>query len=513
MIKRFKSSRPTYTSMFLSFFFLLLLFSCQDNSTNPKIIDKTGPTIVSVSPAGGTTNQPISQDISVTFSETISETSINANTFFIEPTVSCTISFSNENRTVTFAPSTDLDYSTTYTVTLKTEIQDVAGNPMENDYSWQFTTEDAPIPAFTYPLDNGKRWLYEVYRKTGFVSFQGSDETIFNGDFAVYVADNSIQWQGRTAAALDIAELGDAGEFDLYSVVLFQGTNGVDMWTSGGWRTILSTQLLSFSNNAFLFSGTLANPEPSQLSAVQVTVPAGTYFALKTHYYFSETGPYAPQDIWDERSEYFVDGVGVVASFWDILIDDNDPMAADYYREGTVELKYIDSGPIPSLFHETEPNDVFLDSSNTFPMPAIIFADADLNDQGSIVGGLIGNYISPNTNGERIINDWYRVNATSNSPVFINLKFTGSNNDLDLYIYERWQYQGNNYSQWFGKSTLEAGNSETVAGTFTAGHEYFIGIQAWETPDGRADYWLCIRGTGSENIDKVQQRQITVKQK
>jgi hypothetical protein len=285
------------------------------------------------------------------------------------------------------------------------------------------------------------------------------------------------------------------------------------MWTSGGWRTIISTQLTSFSNNAFLFSGTLANPEPSQVSSVQVTVPAGTYSALRTHYYFTETGQYAPQHIWDERSEYFVDGIGIVASDWDILIDDKDPMAADYYREGSVELKYIDSGPIPSLYHELEPNDTFLDTSNTFPMPAIIFGDADLYDQGSIVGGIYGSYISPNNNGERMINDWYRIKALALSPVIINLKFSGSNNDLDLYVFERWQEQGTHYSQWFGKSTQEAGNVETVAGSFTAGHEYFIGIQAWYTPDGRADYWLCAREADTENIDKIRNRPVTVNHK
>ncbi|NOQ97098.1 MAG: hypothetical protein GQ561_02960, partial [Calditrichae bacterium] len=275
---------------------------------------------------------------------------------------------------------------------------------------------------------------------------------------------------------------------------------------SGGWRKIISTQYTSFSNNAFLFSGTLGNPKASQISSVQVNVPAGTFNTLKTYYYFTETGQYAPQHIWDERMEYFADNVGIVASVWDILIDDKDPMAADYYREGSVSLAYIDSGPIPSLYQELEPNNTFADTSNTFSMPAIIFGDVSLYDQGSIVGGIVGNYISPNANDDKIIHDWYHTKALSSSPIFINLKFTGYYNDLDIYVFERWQEQGTTYTQWFGRGINQAGEQEMIAGTFTAGHEYFIGIQAWDTPDGRADYWVSIRETTSENIGKIEPR-------
>ncbi len=492
---------------------ILLFCSCSEDSTSPEPNNTTGPTILSTIPSNGASNQPISQEISVTFSKPLTTSSCNTNTFYMDQNVTGTISFSNENRTVTFSPTGDLDYSTDYTVTVKSGIQDMSGNPMGTDYSWQFTTEDAPAPVFAFPLTNGKRWLYDVYKKHGFISAQGSSETEFYGDYAVYVVDDNLQWQGRNAAALNVVELGDAGEFDMYSYVLYQGSDGVDMWTSGGWCKIVSTQSTSFSNNAFLFSGTLANPKPSDMSLVQINVPAGTFNALKTYYYFTETGQYAPQHIWDERREYFTDGVGLVASFWDILIDDKDPMAADYYREGLVQLKNIDSGPIPALYHELEPNNNFADSANTFTMPALNFGDTEINDAGSVIGGVIGNYVSPNNNGIRIINDWYRVIATSNSPVIINLIFFKYTNDLDLYVYERWQEQGVNYSQWFGKSTLSAGETELVTGNFIAGHEYYIGIQAWDTPDGRTDYWFCARETNSENLQKIKYKLSSRKQK
>ena len=42
--------------------------------------------------------------------------------------------------TATFTPTTDLDYNTTYTATITTGAKDLAGNALETDYTWSFTT-------------------------------------------------------------------------------------------------------------------------------------------------------------------------------------------------------------------------------------------------------------------------------------------------------------------------------------------------------------------------------------
>lgn len=44
-------------------------------------------------------------------------------------------------RTATFTPLADLDYDTAYTATITTGVKDLAGNAIEADYVWSFTTE------------------------------------------------------------------------------------------------------------------------------------------------------------------------------------------------------------------------------------------------------------------------------------------------------------------------------------------------------------------------------------
>ena len=103
--------------------------------------DTTPPTIISVSPTGGATGVVITTTISATFSEAMNEASAKA-AFSITPDVAGT--FSWVWNTMTFTPDANLAYSTKYTVTIGTDAQDLAGNPMASAYSWSFTTESAP---------------------------------------------------------------------------------------------------------------------------------------------------------------------------------------------------------------------------------------------------------------------------------------------------------------------------------------------------------------------------------
>ncbi len=41
---------------------------------------------------------------------------------------------------MTFTPSADLAALTVYTATLSTAVTDLAGNPLDNNYVWTFTT-------------------------------------------------------------------------------------------------------------------------------------------------------------------------------------------------------------------------------------------------------------------------------------------------------------------------------------------------------------------------------------
>jgi hypothetical protein len=98
--------------------------------------ETTPPTIIAHSPTGISVS--VDTKISVTFNEAMNKTSTQ-NAFSISPSV--TGSFSWDRNQLIITPDSALNYETTYTVTISTEAEDLAGNNLESEYSWQFTVE------------------------------------------------------------------------------------------------------------------------------------------------------------------------------------------------------------------------------------------------------------------------------------------------------------------------------------------------------------------------------------
>jgi len=108
-------------------------------------LDTAPPTVISTSPANSATGVPITSVIIITFSETIDTATFNSSTFTLRNNgnnVAGTITVNG--ALVTFTPSSNLAYSTTYTGTITTEVEDLVGNAMAADYIWSFTTGAAP---------------------------------------------------------------------------------------------------------------------------------------------------------------------------------------------------------------------------------------------------------------------------------------------------------------------------------------------------------------------------------
>ena len=114
--------------------------------------DVTPPTVISVSPLDESTTFPIEGSrIRAEFSETLDDQSLTATTFTLEDSdgtpVSGTVSYDYSRRTGIFEIDEPLQYVATYTVRLSAGITDGVGNPMTNEYSWSFTTQDVPPPS------------------------------------------------------------------------------------------------------------------------------------------------------------------------------------------------------------------------------------------------------------------------------------------------------------------------------------------------------------------------------
>ncbi|MCD6146318.1 MAG: Ig-like domain-containing protein, partial [Methanosarcinales archaeon] len=112
------------------------------NSTNTIKVtaagDTTAPTVTGHTPTDGETDVPVSTDITVTFSDAMNQT-LTEGAFSIDPDVDG--SFDWDDDTMTFTPDDDLEYNTTYEVTIKTEAESSDGANLAEESKWKFTTE------------------------------------------------------------------------------------------------------------------------------------------------------------------------------------------------------------------------------------------------------------------------------------------------------------------------------------------------------------------------------------
>ncbi|MEA1945166.1 MAG: Ig-like domain-containing protein, partial [Euryarchaeota archaeon] len=103
--------------------------------------DTTPPAVIDHAPTG--TGAPVSTNITATFNESMNPDTLNNETVTVEhngTAVAGNITYAAPSKTVTFDPADDLNYSETYNVTITTGVQDIAGNNMSSNVTWNFTT-------------------------------------------------------------------------------------------------------------------------------------------------------------------------------------------------------------------------------------------------------------------------------------------------------------------------------------------------------------------------------------
>lgn len=108
--------------------------------------DTTPPAVSSFRPVEGAINVAVETNIVVTFSEDMDSTSINSTTVTLTKVaggsqVSGEVSYNPSTETLTFDPTANLTAGTSYRLTLTTGIKDNAGNPLEQETYFSFTTQ------------------------------------------------------------------------------------------------------------------------------------------------------------------------------------------------------------------------------------------------------------------------------------------------------------------------------------------------------------------------------------
>ena len=124
--------------------------------------DDTAPTVTSTSPANAATGVAINRTIAATFSERMDPLTITTATFEVTgpgtTPVTGTVAYTLVGNVATFTPDSDLAINTTFTATITTGAEDLAGNALASDFVWTFTTgatadTTAPTVTATNPAD------------------------------------------------------------------------------------------------------------------------------------------------------------------------------------------------------------------------------------------------------------------------------------------------------------------------------------------------------------------------
>ena len=105
------------------------------------------PAVTSVTPAAGSTGNPVSVAASATFSEAVVPSSVS---FAVQDSggnnVAGSVSFDAGNTVATFTPSSSLAASTTYSATVS-GAQNTSGTPMSSSFTWSFSTAGPQCPC------------------------------------------------------------------------------------------------------------------------------------------------------------------------------------------------------------------------------------------------------------------------------------------------------------------------------------------------------------------------------
>jgi hypothetical protein len=212
-----------------------------DNSTGFAIVDLTAPTVSSVSTtADNQSSVAITDNITVTFSEAMDNTSVTTNSDNTSCSGTLRLSSDNfsscvkmsssspasstDNKTFTLDPYGYLTVSTTYLTRVTTGVKDTAGNALSSQYetSSGFTTgNNWQLIARQVDSDNFTDGTHELFDSTSERNPNASSTYLENendnssstfmsiGNLTPsnYVSDGKyifkLEWDGKTAASLD----------------------------------------------------------------------------------------------------------------------------------------------------------------------------------------------------------------------------------------------------------------------------------------------------------------------
>ncbi|HET8864136.1 MAG TPA: ice-binding family protein [Gracilimonas sp.] len=171
----------TFTALFLAVF----MVGCDSqNNGDP---DNDAPTVLSTNPANNDADVARNMAVTITFSEAMDPTTINANTFTLKQgttTVPGDVTYSG--TTATYTPTDIFSAGEVYTANISTGAKSAQGVALSSNTEWDFTTagSEEPIAA----VDLGTAGNYVILAKT---AINNNPTSAITGDLGLSPAATS----------------------------------------------------------------------------------------------------------------------------------------------------------------------------------------------------------------------------------------------------------------------------------------------------------------------------------
>jgi len=188
-------------------------------------VDLIAPTVSYISPTDNQSSVSVSDNISLTFSEIMDNSSITTNTdntscygsfqvssdnFSTCVQMSSSPSISNSAKTFTFDPSDNLSYDNKYNIKLTTDTKDENGVSLESAYETSFNTIDNSLVAY-YPFNGNAEDI----------TSNGRDFTVYGDTTLTNGKDNSSNSAYSFDGTGDYMETTNIPSFDNYTISLW----------------------------------------------------------------------------------------------------------------------------------------------------------------------------------------------------------------------------------------------------------------------------------------------------
>jgi len=165
--------------------------------TTEAVSDVVPPSVISVDPANGVVNPPVTSTITVKFSEPVDASTVNENNFMLmngTVIIPGIVKYDSLLRTASFNPGGTLGDNTIYTVKLTTGIKDLSGNSLASGYNSVFTVLSTGTSPFIKAVNTGNGGA--IFPVDGYITVEFSEpvdpDSINAGTFIVLDENGAV---------------------------------------------------------------------------------------------------------------------------------------------------------------------------------------------------------------------------------------------------------------------------------------------------------------------------------